>query len=263
MAISLLLLTFGLAAGDVLAAAPPRLRGLICRQYDKVFELADTNRDGFVDQQEVYEMVLKVCIQLNRQAPIKAPSRKSVMAVYQRSDKNRDGNLNKQEFQELAAVIFIGGIGRVMAHKFISLVAGPLLAAEIIRRLDGKAWLIAIGRRIVPSSLHDRILKKSVCMTVLTVFFVTSLGSWVFGLIDMLGDALYGVVEYDSSRVSESPARRSPLMLRGGALARHTHTHRATGQGVRPRALFGLIRPTERSARPLNTRRDWPPPARA
>ena len=194
-----------LASGDNLAA-PPRPRGLICRQYDKVFKAADTNRDGLVDEQEVYEMVLKVCISMNRQAPIKPPSRAAVMAVYRQSDRRRADKLNKKEFQVVAATIFIGGIGRVVVHKFISLLVAPLLAAEIVRRLGDLPWFITLGRRLVPSSLHDKVLSKRFMQTALTVAFVASLGTWVLHLLDLLGNARYGVVE--PSLPSATPVTR-------------------------------------------------------
>ena len=221
--------------------APPRPRGLICRQYDKVFEAADTNRDGLVDEREVYEMVLKVCITLNRQAPINPPSSEAVMAVYRESDKDRDGKLNKKEFQLLAATVFIGGIGRVLAHKLISLLVSPLLAAEIVRQLDGLPWLVTIGKRLVPSTLHAKVLNRRFCQTALTVAFVAFLGSWVLNLLDMLGNAWYGVVQpsrvpQGSSATGQLQPRRLLHLLRGARLSSSSCVRPALGGAKRAKS---------------------------
>uniref|UniRef100_A0A7S0L3G9 EF-hand domain-containing protein n=1 Tax=Coccolithus braarudii TaxID=221442 RepID=A0A7S0L3G9_9EUKA len=189
----------GVAAGTSVTVKPPR-RGLICRQYDKVFEAADSNSDGAIDEQEVYELVLKVCVVLNRQAPIKAPTKASVLAVYQSSDGDGDGRLSKYEFQRIAATIFIGGIGRVIAHKVISLLIAPLLAAELARRLDRWQCFYPLSRRVLPASLHARVLNKAFFQTALTVVFVTSLSGLVLDLIDMLGNMLYGVNEAERGK---------------------------------------------------------------
>ena len=45
-----------------------------------IFNEADSNEDGSVSVDELYEMVLKLYITINQEAPVKPPSRKQVYA---------------------------------------------------------------------------------------------------------------------------------------------------------------------------------------
>jgi hypothetical protein len=159
------------------------------RYIDNVFENADSNHDGSINFVEVYELVLKIYIQLNREAPIPAPTREDVMQVYQKSDKNRDNSLTRDEFQTLVKTISRDAFFRVAGFKLVKLIGAPLLTEYLIRTLSGKQWLLDLAEAIIPNRFHEKVMpvitSSAFCRAALLVLFVMFLGHIVLDIVDM------------------------------------------------------------------------------
>eukprot|EP00980_Cylindrotheca_fusiformis_P001410 scaffold345_cov134-Cylindrotheca_fusiformis.AAC.21 len=187
------------AKGPVLSltqSKPPSISGTIPtpksrfdRYIEKVFANADTNQDGTVKFDEVYELVLKIYVKLNRQAPIPAPSREFVMKVYRKSDKNKDNSLTREEFKNLVKTISRNAFFRVASFKLVKLVGAPLLAEYLISTFSGKEWLPKLAAAIIPSRYHEKVLpiitSQSFCRAVLLVLLVMFLGHIVLDIVDI------------------------------------------------------------------------------
>mmetsp|Transcript_41030 Transcript_41030/g.98920 ORF Transcript_41030/g.98920 Transcript_41030/m.98920 type:complete len:222 (+) Transcript_41030:28-693(+) len=160
------------------------------RYIDKVFANADSNQDGMINFSEVYELVLKIYVQLNRQAPVPAPSRETVMQVYNNSDKNKDKYLTRDEFGVLVKVVSKRAFIRVTTMKLMKVVGAPLLAEYLIRTLAGKKWLSELAATLVPAQYQEKVLpvisSRGFCRAVLIVLFVVTLGNFVLGIVDMI-----------------------------------------------------------------------------
>jgi hypothetical protein len=159
------------------------------RYIDKVFANADSNHDGSINFDEVYELVLKIYIQLNRQAPIPAPTRETVMQVYQKSDKNRDNSLTRDEFQTLVKTISQRAFYRVASFKLMKMVGAPLLTEYLIRTLSGKQWLLDLAGAIIPDRFHEKVMpvitSTAFCRAALLVLLLMFLGHIVLDIVDM------------------------------------------------------------------------------
>ena len=94
-----------------------------------IFDDADTNNDGKVDISEAYILILKLYININRQAPIAPPSRATADLLFRTSDNDDSGKLSKQEFTELASKLFGRAGLRVASYKIITVLVAPLLGA--------------------------------------------------------------------------------------------------------------------------------------
>jgi hypothetical protein len=159
------------------------------RYIDKVFANADSNHDGSINFDEVYELVLKIYIQLNRQAPIPAPTRETVMQVYQKSDKNRDNSLNRDEFQTLVKTVSQSAFYRVASFQLVKMVGAPLLTEYLIRTLSGKQWLLDLAGAIIPDRFHEKVMpvitSTAFCRAALLVLLLMFLGHIVLDIVDM------------------------------------------------------------------------------
>lgn len=160
------------------------------RIFDKVFNDADLNKDGTVNFNEVYELVLQVYIKLNRSAPIPPPSREIVMKIYRKSDKNSDNRLTREEFKSLANTFTGRVLTRLTGYKLVTLVGAPLLAEYMIRNLTGNEWLESLPAMIIPTQYEEKVLpvvtSKAFWRTVLMVLFVATLGNIVLSIVDLI-----------------------------------------------------------------------------
>jgi len=160
------------------------------RLVDKIFDNADTNHDGTVNFSEVYELVLKFYIQINRQAPINPPSRKRVFQLFLNADTSRNRRLNREEFKGLANLLAKGAVVRVIAHKLVTLVGAPLLAESIIHTLTGTSILPEVVNFIVPNRYKAKILpiitSYAFCRTVLVIILVCTLGNVVLNCVNLI-----------------------------------------------------------------------------
>lgn len=162
------------------------------RFVQKIFDDADTDLDDFVSFNEAYELVLKMYVQINRQAPIPPPSRAKVLQLYIQADKTHDKHLNRDEFRELARVLGRRAMSRLVAHKIVTLFGAPLLAEYLVRTLATKNWVRDLADVIVPNRFHERILPVitsiTFCRTVLVVLSVMTLGNIVLSLMNWVLD---------------------------------------------------------------------------
>ena len=171
-----------------------------------IFDDADTNNDGKVDISEAYILILKLYININRQAPIAPPSRATADLLFRTSDNDDSGKLNKQEFTELASKLFGRAGLRVASYKIITVLVAPLLGALLASYLCASharqmadatpgavplpAGLIekglALSRDIVPEISQEAIFSEGFLRTVLIVVLISKLGSAVLGAVDAL-----------------------------------------------------------------------------
>jgi hypothetical protein len=159
---------------------------------NKIFDDADSNKDGTISFAECYELVLKLYININRQAPIPPPSRRIVHQLFIKEDISRDQRLQREEFGKLARCLGSRAATRLAAHKVVTLIGAPLLAAYVVRQLTGKEWLPEFAAWVVPDSLEEKVLpvitSKNFCRTVLIVILVSTLGNFIFKNINWILD---------------------------------------------------------------------------
>jgi hypothetical protein len=169
----------------------PPLKSKFDRFSAKIFDDADTNRDGSIDFAEVYELVLKLYIKINNQAPIPPPSRKKVLQLFLDADTSNDDRLSKEEFKRMSRIIGRRAMSRLVAHKLVTLAGAPILAEYLVRTLAGKEWLSRMTD-LLPKRFHERFLpvitSKAFCRTVLIVVLVATLGNIVMSIVNSVLD---------------------------------------------------------------------------
>ena len=167
-------------------------RSRFVRVVDKIFDDADSNKDGSVSFSEVYEMVLKLYIVINQQAPIKPPSKARVVQLFLDADTTRNNRLNREEFQALAETFGRRVLSRLVAHKFVTLLGAPLLAEYVVRTLAPKTWTGKLANKIVVKRFQKKVLpiitSRSFWRGVLLIMFVASLGNIVLSTVTWVLD---------------------------------------------------------------------------
>lgn len=162
------------------------------RLINRIFDDADSNKDGTISFAECYELVLKLYININRQAPIAPPSRRVVHQLFIKEDISHDKRLQRDEFRNLARTLGSRAAARLAAHKAVTLIGAPLLAAYAVRKLAGQDFLPKLAAWIVPDRWEEKVLpvitSKNFCRTVLIVVFVSTLGNFVFKTINWILD---------------------------------------------------------------------------
>jgi len=134
----------------------------------KIFNEADTNKDGQVDVKETYELVLKFYILINRRAPIKPPSKEVILQLFNAYDKDVSGKLTKKEFCGFCSNLVGRAAVRIAGFNAVRYAVAPLLAAKI-----ASEWVLPI-------------LDPSIQLTLLTLFFVAFLGNVILAAVDAL-----------------------------------------------------------------------------
>ena len=162
--------------------------GMPLEQFiDIMFDRADTDKSGSVSFTEAYIVILKVYIKINRKAPIPPPSREKVYQIFKAADLDRNDRLGREEFKRLFMLGIWRASTRFIAYKTITLFGAPLLAWEIVRRLSGEVWVAdAIGKWIPEKYAYSEDFWRSV----LTVFFVTTLGSTILSVVSHIYDRI-------------------------------------------------------------------------
>jgi hypothetical protein len=159
---------------------------------EKLFDENDENYDGQISFNEAYTLVLKLYVNLNRQAPIKPPTRQIVLQLFLDSDVSHDNSLNREEFAQLAGTVVRRALWKVTAHKLCKMVGAPLLTELFIRKLKGKDWLQNLAKAVVPARFHEKILptllSSSFWRPVLLITFVISLGNLVLSIVTWAED---------------------------------------------------------------------------
>lgn len=179
----------------------PGLKGMI----DDIFDAADSNKDGRVDIDESYVLILKLYIKVNRQAPVNPPSREVSEVLFRAADNDGSGRLNKEEFLELATTL-LGRAGlRVAAYKAITLLAAPFLGAYLAATacrsyaaapgggggprplwaasVDG---LLAGLGSVLPDSAEAAVFSEDFLRTLLMIAFIATLGKTTLAAFDSL-----------------------------------------------------------------------------
>lgn len=181
---------------------PSFLRPRLERQVDKLFDKADTNKDGTVDMTEAYEMVLRMYIKLNQKAPIPPPSRDKVYTIFRKSDANFDNQISRSEFTSLVRVLSRRAMARLVAHRLVTLVAAPLLATELIQILRQQPFIRRkvpkYAAYLIPDHLEAELMSASFARTALIIVFVATLGNFAIGIVNFLLDL--SIREYNDEK---------------------------------------------------------------
>ena len=158
------------------------------RFIQKVYDNADTNKDGSIAFNEAYEMVLRLYIEINRQAPINPPSRAKIQRIFSLSDKNQNNRIQREEFTQLAHLLWERALVRIVTCKVVSLVGAPLVATFLVQKLSKQEWLPELAERIVPEKLFPIVTSPDVARTILIVIFLQTLGKRIMQLVNFLLD---------------------------------------------------------------------------
>ena len=157
---------------------------------DRVFDDTDVQGAGVLDPTEVYAMVLKVYVSLNRWAIVEPPSRQMIDEAFSVADINRDGQLDRREFTRLASALSKNSLQRVLAVFAINWILGPILATLLCARLSRVAWVTEAATWLANCLPLSAQLRASVCTiafarTCAILLFVQSLGNAVVCTIDV------------------------------------------------------------------------------
>ena len=154
------------------------------RFIERIFENADSNHDGSISAEEVYDLVLRLYIYVNRQAPIDPPSRAAVHQLFQISDKNRNHRISRDEFTLLARLLGNRAFARIVTCKLITLLVAPFLATFLVQSLSDQAWLPDLAAAIFPSKVLPVVTSVEFWRTVWIVVLVATLGKSVMHLVN-------------------------------------------------------------------------------
>lgn len=173
----------------------------------KLFQEADLNKDGTLDMGEVYDLVLKFYIDINRTAPIPPPSRSKVLTLLRKSksDKDNSGTIDEQEFERLLATLYGVASSRVVAHKIVSNVVAPLAAVAAFDFLKGSLgidWTGLLGYlpAQTPTALVKTLSEEKTWVALLTGIFCKPLLAGAVEVVNRLTwgenaeETLYGMV---------------------------------------------------------------------
>ena len=162
------------------------------RFLDKLFDEADINHDGTVSFSEAYEMVLKMYVNINRQAPIPAPTRRKIAQLYLSADSSKTNRLNREEFKGLAKILGRRALSRLVAHKLVTLLGAPLLATVLVKEFSTHSWPRKLAHAVVPDAMNDKLIpvltSQTFGRTLIIVACVATLGNIVLGTVNWLLD---------------------------------------------------------------------------
>ena len=166
---------------------------------NKLYEEADTNHDGSLSFDESYQMVLKMIVHLNREAPFDPPSKSKFEKLYRRSDVNRNNSISRDEFTFMAKTMIRRAFWKLATFKLVTLVVAPILAEYLIRLLAGREWLPRLAETIVPERFHERVLpvitSRAFGHTVVLVLLVSTLGNIVMSTVTWILDISFSEEE--------------------------------------------------------------------
>ena len=167
-----------------------RIKSWLDRYSSKLFDDADSNHDGSVSPDEVYELILKFYIKVNQKAPIPPPSRERVMKLFDQSDTDRTGRLQLVEFQRLLRTMYARASSRVLAYKVVSILFAPVLSISLINFIQGKTYLKELFNALLPEKTPKKITnlltKESLWVTMFTMILVKNLGGLILGFVDWM-----------------------------------------------------------------------------
>ena len=164
--------------------------GLLSGYVTKLFNEADSNRDGAISPDELYELVLKFYVKVNRQAPVAAPSRERVMILFNNADVSHSGRLDIHEFRRLVRTLYARVSSRIVAFKVVKILCAPILAIRLVDALKGTSLIMHLFDNFVtestPSWLASLLTKETVWSAVFTLLCVIGLGKTALRVIDYL-----------------------------------------------------------------------------
>lgn len=164
--------------------------GFLSGYVTKLFNEADSNHDGSISPEEVYDLVLQFYVKVNRQAPVPAPSRERVMILFKNADVSHSGRLDIHEFRRLVRTLYARVSSRIVAFKVVKMLCAPILAIRLVDILKGTPFVMSLFDRIVnestPSWLASLLTKETVWSSVFTLLCVIGLGKTALRVIDYL-----------------------------------------------------------------------------
>mmetsp|Transcript_28039 Transcript_28039/g.41410 ORF Transcript_28039/g.41410 Transcript_28039/m.41410 type:complete len:230 (+) Transcript_28039:34-723(+) len=162
----------------------------------KIFDDADTNHDGKINQSEFYELVLKLYLKINRKAPINPPSRESATQLFRYYDKDKSNTITRDEFVALATRLGQRAFIRIATFQVFKMLVSPLLAEYLVRKLAGKAWLNRLAAAIVPDRFEGKVIpiisSATFGRTILIILFMSTLGKTALVTVNMILDMSVG-----------------------------------------------------------------------
>ena len=121
----------------------------ITKFVDRLFDETDTNNDGTISFDEAYVGFLLLYIQLNRQAPIPPPSRKTALLLFLQADIDNSNVLNRDQYRLLLQKMVRRAFFRLSSHKLVTWVGAPLLAeGAYLNRVKTKDSIIYSTERV-------------------------------------------------------------------------------------------------------------------
>jgi len=167
--------------------------GIFAKKLAKIWDEADTDHDGTLSPDEVYELVLKFYIKVNRQAPINPPTRDRVMLLFAQADVSQTGRLDYSEFVRLIRTMYARASSRVLVHKVIQMIFAPLMAISLIHFVQTseqtQEWIQPVKATVseyMPKLIMQFLLMEKLWATLCTVFFVQKLGGLALSFVDWL-----------------------------------------------------------------------------
>lgn len=155
---------------------------------DKFFdgdEIA-VNEDGRISFNETYELILKMYINLNRQAPIKSPTREKLLSLFPTNNDGSESSISEDEFIKLAMMLYGTAFKRLAVHKTITLLGAPVLADFGIRKIRGLSWLQSLISKIMPTQFHKFVKSEAFWRTMIVVSLVSTLGNFATSSVDWI-----------------------------------------------------------------------------
>lgn len=159
------------------------------RFLQSVFESADTDKDGKMTLTETYQWVLRLYIQINRQAPINPPTMSQLERIVDVMDTDGDDSIGKEDFRALAELLWRRAGARIAANKIITVVIAPLLAEWTLQWFKQQVWLYeTVVVPYVPERFAHIVTNPVLGRTILVVAFVSTLGGFIMELVNDLLD---------------------------------------------------------------------------
>ena len=179
------------------------------RFLEKVFEQADTDKDGRLTINDTYEWVLRLYIQINRKAPCNPPTLGQVKRIVHLMDTDRDNSINHDEFRDLADLFFQRAGVRIAANRFIKIVVAPLLAESLLQWIKKQAWLYEkIVVPYMPPSIIPIVTNVQLGRVVCMISLMISLGGFIMEVVDDVLDDQIEDLERRVEKQKQQKARR-------------------------------------------------------
>ncbi len=178
---------------------------MIQKYMDETFDTLDHNSDGTLSFEEVYELMLLVSIQVNRQAPLAPPSKELVKMLFERADVDKSGTLTKEELRTVVLLAMPRTTVRLGAYKILQFLIAPSLAVRTVNKYYGQLYFVELGKKYVPIQFHGVMSKKDFWKLYLSVAYVTVLARYGLPVIVFIYDHLFKIL----MKPTPEPAKKS------------------------------------------------------